>query len=615
MASVSQAREVTGAGTRTIFLKDRRDLEYQSQRRLLSNTSSLGILIKDNDATNKHISTNNLSQENKECTGNQLCSKSNEDNFLFSFIPSYNNPEAASQCLDLDTLSKITDILYTIANDSSHSTMPTRLRCFSRPQIGALVDSLFETINSTIQGRQYSASKTAVQQIENDLNILYLAIISIYYLMELELYFIREPDVDVLLMVLNQVINVEDKYQTMNVLVYETIIQLIANSISTKDISHAIVQKIISGCCPLIFTMCKDIPNGSVSALFIYRTNSFWFLSNAALIYTREDTVLEDTTYQSCLQLLPLVIDILLHLFNISSSLWFDETQIRGLVEGVDGSWIGHKNVVTGLEPNLELFYLNKQLTYLAWAVTFFCDAENVTAREYICRSVYAHTRIMDVLLNVIYELPIVYAAGIVQILIKTLGSILNSLPNDALDMILSRNLLHAFLNVVTTLLDGNMESSGSSAMHVVAGIFWICSNLATTHANVFVRSDLVSYFIHGLQSSTPLFCRNSFLAIHNILYYLDPQHQSEFLDIHEDNLWNACASVVKRSFDMKWGHRNHVLPHCIFIFSTIMAYDTSLYAERFESVMEDFAELQCRDLLDDATSDEISRLLLSYSE
>lgn len=67
----------------------------------------------------------------------------------------------------------------------------------------------------------------------------------------------------------------------------------------------------------------------------------------------------------------PLVAEILLYLFNISTSLWFDEVQIKGLVEGVDSSWIDHRDALKGLEPNLELFYLNKQLIYLAWAMTF----------------------------------------------------------------------------------------------------------------------------------------------------------------------------------------------------------------------------------------------------
>lgn len=63
----------------------------------------------------------------------------------------------------------------------------------------------------------------------------------------------------------------------------------------------------------------------------------------------------------------------------------------------------------------------------------------------------------------------------------------------------------------------------------------------------------------------------------------------------------------------MKWGHRNHILPHCVFIFATILAYDPSIYTEKFDYVIEDLAELQCRDLLDDATSDDVSRLLLIY--
>lgn len=609
MISAPQTREVAGSSARTIFLKDRRDLEYQSQRRLLS---GLDLSIKVSDAVDKANKVNNYSHKSNRSAGNDACPKPSDEEILFPPIPLYFGQESASQCLE--ALSQIRDILYTIVSDLSRSTTaPTRLRCFSRPRIEKLIESLFGIISSVSQSKQTQSCEVYRQQTEADLNLLYLAIINIYYLMELELYFVRAPDVDLFLLVLNQVVQVEDKYKALNVLVYETIIQLIANSISTKDISHKLVQQILNGFCPIIFEMCKNIPTGSIPATFIYRTNSFWFLSNAALVYTKKDTELDNPTYQTCLQLLPLVVEILLYLFNISTPLWFDEVQIRGLVEGTHESWIDHKNALKGLEPNLELFYLNKQLIYLAWAMTFFCDAENVRAREYICRNVYAHTHIMDVLLNAIYDLPITYAAGVVHILIKSLGSILNALSNEDLDVILSRNLLHAFLNVVTTLLDGDMEASNSSAMHVVAGIFWICSNLATTHAHVFICSDLVSYFILGLQSSILLFCRNSFLAIHNILYHLSLQDQSEFLDRHEDNLWNACASVVKRSMNMKWSHRNYILPHCIFIFATILAYDPSIYVEKFELVTEDLAELQCRDLLDDATSDEVSRLLLAY--
>lgn len=601
MLHVSQTREMTGSGARTIFLKDRRDLEYQSQRRLLPNTSGLEL----STGVSKVNSPFHKGKESVISTG------LSEDEILLPSIPLYSGPESTSQCLEV--LTQVKDMLYTTVRDISQSTTPTRLRCFSRPQIGKLIESLFTIICAISQARQAKLCEVCKQQSEDDLNLLYLAIISIYYLMELELYFIRAPDVDAFLLILNQVVTAEDRHKTLNILVYETIIQLVANSISAKDISHELVEQILNGFCPIIFEMCKNIPNGSVPANFVYRTNSFWFLSNAALIYTKKDTELDNPTYQICLQLLPLVAEILLHLFNISTSLWFDEVQIKGLVEGVDSSWIDHRDVLKGLEPNLELFYLNKQLIYLAWAMTFFCDAENVRAREYICRNIYTYTHFMDVLLNAIYELPITYAAGIVHILIKTLGSILNALPTEDLDVILSRNLLHAFLNVVTTLLDGDMEASNSSGMHVVAGIFWICSNLATTHAHVFIRSDLVSYFILGLQSSIPLFCRNSFLAIHNILYYLDPQDQSEFLNLYEDNLWDVCASVVKRSINMKWGHRNHILPHCVFIFATILAYDPSIYTEKFDYVIEDLAELQSRDLLDDATSDDVSRLLLIY--
>lgn len=609
MSNASQTRETAGSSVRTIFLKDRRDLEYQSQRRLLSN---LGLSIKVSDAADRASEASNHLQESSESAGNGVCPKSSGDEILFPPIPLYFGQESASQCLE--ALSQIRDILYTIVSDLSRSTTtPTRLRCFSRPRIEELVESLFGIINSVSQSRQTQSYEIYKQQVEADLNLLYLATINIYYLLELELYFIRAPDVDLFLLVLNQVTQVEDRYKTLNVLVYETVIQLIANSISTKDISHNLVQQILNGFCPIVFEMCKSIPTGSIPAIFIYKTNSFWFLSNAALIYTKKDTELDNPTYQTCLQLLPLVVEILLYMFNVSTPLWFDEVQISGLVEGTHESWIDHRNVLKGLEPNLELFYLNKQLIYLAWAMTFFCDAENVRAREYICRNVYAHTHIMDVLLSAIYDLPITYAAGIVHILIKSLGSILNALSSEDLDIVLSRNLLHAFLNVVTTLLDGDVEASNSSAMHVVAGIFWICSNLATTHAHVFICSDLVSYFILGLQSSILLFCRNSFLAIHNILYYLSPQDQSKFLDRHEDNLWNVCASVVKRSINMKWSHRNYILPHCVFIFATILAYDPSIYIEKFEFVMEDLAELQCRDLLDDATSDEVSRLLLVY--
>lgn len=75
--------------------------------------------------------------------------------------------------------------------------------------------------------------------------------------MELELYFVRAPDVDLFLLVLNQVVQVEDKYKALNVLVYETIIQLIANSISTKDISHKLVQQILNGFCPIILKCAK----------------------------------------------------------------------------------------------------------------------------------------------------------------------------------------------------------------------------------------------------------------------------------------------------------------------------------------------------------------------